>query len=335
MPERLNQLRAWVSQTLALPAPEILAVTNDASFRRYFRVSLAEGSLIVMDAPPERENCLPFIHIAQKLADSGLNVPKVIEADLAQGFLLLTDLGSDLYLPALQNGQAESLYQDALRALVVMQACTSTEGVPLYDHALLHTEMNLFRDWLVGTHLNLELTTKEASALAASFELLSQSALSQPQVFVHRDYHSRNLMITPHNNPGILDFQDAVCGAVTYDLVSLLRDCYIKWTPEQVAQWVRSYYLLALQSGILKGVEEQQFTRWFDLMGIQRHLKVSGIFARLYRRDGKSGYLQDIPLALGYIVQVSSAYPELRDLYDLVKHKVLPAYQQSLQSPRA
>ena len=241
---------------------------------------------------------------------------------------MLTDLGSQLYLAALDSVQAENLYGDALDALARIQT-SSTDGLPLYDHQLLHREMNLFTDWLLGKQVNLSLDAIENTSLENCFELLSAAALSQPQVFVHRDYHSRNLMVVPKNNPGILDFQDAVKGPVTYDLVSLLRDCYIAWPRERVHRWVHDYYIRIqrntnIQAGILEGIDEAQFLRWFDWMGIQRHLKASGIFARLSHRDGKSGYLKDIPRTLSYIVEVAADYPELATLYKLVSERVLP-----------
>ncbi|MCK5666531.1 MAG: phosphotransferase [Thiotrichaceae bacterium] len=309
-------LQDWLQNHLGYQAPLLVAITNDASFRRYFRVVLDNVSHIVMDAPPEQENCLPFIDIAQRLQVSGLNVPKIVASNLEQGFLLLTDLGTELYLSALNEAHVEKLYSDALDALVLMQSRTSTDDLPLYNHQLLHNEMNLFTDWLLGKHLNLP---SQQDNLKTCFELLSNSALSQPQVFVHRDYHSRNLMLVPQHNPGLLDFQDAVLGPVTYDLVSLLRDCYITWPLERVKSWAMEYYTRAQQADILHGVDERHFLRWFDWMGIQRHLKASGIFARLYHRDGKSGYLKDIPRTLNYIVEVSANYPELADLHQLVK----------------
>jgi len=330
MSERLNALENWLQAYLGKPAPQIISITNDASFRRYFRVGVDGISYIIMDAPPDKENCHPFIDIAQRLQASGLNAPKIVASHLEQGFLLLTDLGSQLYLSALNQGQVENLYGDALSALVLMQKNIDTQGLPLYDHDLLHNEMDLFTNWLVDKHLNLSLSQAERASLESCFELLSSSALSQPQVFVHRDYHSRNLMIVPQHNPGILDFQDAVKGPVTYDLASLLRDCYIAWPLKRVKEWAADYYTQAQQAGILKNVDEGQFFHWFDWMGIQRHLKASGIFARLYHRDGKSGYLKDIPRTLNYIVEVGANYPELAVLHELVSQRVLPACQQEL-----
>jgi hypothetical protein len=325
MSERIKALQHWLQADLGIQNAQLVAITNDASFRRYFRLIAEDVSYVVMDAPPDKENCVPFIEVANRLQASGLNAPQILASDLKPGFLLLTDFGSQLYLPALNEAQVESLYGDALDALVVMQTRTSSDNLLLYDYQSLHREMDLFTDWLLDKHLNLSLSTIEQANLAICFELLSSSALTQPQVFVHRDYHSRNLMIVPNHNPGILDFQDAVKGPITYDLVSLLRDCYISWPLAQVRGWALRHYTQMQPTGILKDVDESKFLRWFDWMGIQRHLKASGIFARLYHRDGKTNYLKDIPRTLGYIVEVSANYPELAPLYKLVEQRVLPS----------
>ena len=325
MSERIKALQHWLQADLGIQNAQLVAITNDASFRRYFRLIAEDVSYVVMDAPPDKENCVPFIDVANRLQASGLNAPQILAGDLKQGFLLLTDFGSQLYLPALNETQIESLYGDALDALVVMQTRTSSDNLLLYDYQSLHREMDLFTNWLLDKHLNLSLSASEQANLATCFELLSSSALTQPQVFVHRDYHSRNLMIVPNHNPGILDFQDAVKGPITYDLVSLLRDCYISWPLARVRGWALRHYTQMQPTGILNDVDESKFLRWFDWMGIQRHLKASGIFARLYHRDGKTNYLKDIPRTLGYIVEVSANYPELAPLYKLVEQKVLPS----------
>jgi hypothetical protein len=330
MSERLHELQQWLQMEFNLSTNHLVPLTNDASFRRYFRITINGTSQVIMDAPPNKENCLPFIEVARRLRQSGLNAPEVIMANLERGFLLLTDFGSQLYLPALNETQADQLYRDAITALVTMQKLTSAEGLPPYDHRLLHQEMNLFTDWLLGKHLHFQLAEPEQQKLVTNFEQLSANALSQPQVFVHRDYHSRNLMVVSPNNPGILDFQDAVKGAITYDLVSLLRDCYIAWPLEQVHDWAMQYFTQAQQQGLLSGIPAPQFLRWFDWMGIQRHLKASGIFARLYHRDGKSNYLKDIPRTLNYIVTVASHYSELAYLHELVSQRVLPAYLEKM-----
>ncbi len=326
MPQRERLLREWLQAAVGLVGFSLEPASGDASFRRYFRITLPDGTTrIVMDAPPENEDCRPFVDVAGHLVELGLNVPMVYASDLDWGFLLLSDLGSKHYLEQLNQGDGERLYADALSALLVMQACGRREGLPEYSRELLLQEMGLFREWLLGRHLELSITEGEQQMLDEMFELLVDNALQQPQVFVHRDYHSRNLLVTSAPNPGILDFQDAVIGPVTYDLVSLLKDCYISWSREQVREWVFGYYELALQSGVLRSEHEDSFLRWFDLMGVQRHLKAAGIFARLNIRDGKPGYLQDIPRTLGYIVDLVPEYPELAPLAKLLSVRVLPA----------
>lgn len=310
MDKRFEALQQWLAQELGLTNYQVTPASADASFRRYFRVIHQDSRFIVMDAPPEKENCRPFIEISAIFDQLGLQVPVVQQKDLQQGFLCLTDLGSRVYLDELTTDSVNQLYTDALNALLKIQAYQGNH-VPVYDRSLLLNEMELFREWYLGKHIGLGLSEQQQSLLDDVFSLLANEALSQPQVLVHRDYHSRNLMITDENNPGILDFQDAVIGPVTYDLVSLLRDCYIRWPTQQVESWVESYYQQACKSGLINNVEFSQFLRWFDLMGIQRHLKASGIFARLNYRDNKPGYLNDIPRTLGYIKDVASRYPEL------------------------
>lgn len=324
MPQRLEQLNHWLSHDLGLPVYDIAPASSDASFRRYFRVQFAGESRIVMDAPPKQEDSRPFVAVGQALHQTGLNVPEILQQDLEQGFLLLSDLGSQQYLSALNEGSVDRLYGDALGALAVMQTCAPTEGLPPYGETLLKQEMALFSDWYLSTHLGLELSEAEQQILDDVFNLLSASALEQPQVFVHRDYHSRNLMVAEHN-PGILDFQDAVHGPVTYDLVSLLRDCYIAWPRKQVEEWVQGYHDIALDHGIIRQPMSGQFLRWFDLMGVQRHLKAIGIFARLNHRDGKPGYLDDIPRTLAYVEEVASRYAELNCFAEFLRDRVRSA----------
>jgi len=276
-----------------------------------------------MDAPPDKGDMHSYVAIARRFHALGLNVPEVLEENHDLGFFLVTDLGDRLYLRHLNDRTVERLYGDALGALVVLQAGSFTQAagkfLPDYDETLLRREMEIFREWYLGRHLGLKLAAGRQATLDKTFTLLARAALSQPRVWVHRDYHSRNLMVTDRNNPGILDFQDAVRGPVTYDLVSLLRDCYIAWPRERVEDWVKGYHDLALQSGIPVGDDDNQFLRWFDLMGAQRHLKATGIFARLNHRDGKPGYLSDIPRTLGYVQEVSARYPELQPLNALLR----------------
>jgi aminoglycoside/choline kinase family phosphotransferase len=320
MPQRVEALSRWLEKVLGRGGLRVAPASADASFRRYFRVEGAGESRIVMDAPPEKENTAPFIAVSRLLDDAGLNVPRVLEADTAQGFLLLTDLGTQPYLTALDEHSVETLYGDALAALLAMQSRASRHAgaLPPYDERLLMAEMELFRHWYLEKHLGLSLSAARQQALDETFAKLAESALAQPKVFVHRDYHSRNLMVTPARNPGILDFQDAVFGPVTYDLVSLLRDCYVAWPRERVEGWALRYLRDAQAAGVVADCDEATWLRWFDWMGVQRHLKATGIFARLNLRDGKPGYLGDIPRTLGYVREVSGRYAELDGLNALL-----------------
>jgi len=332
---RLQQLSAWAAQVLARSDLVITPASADASFRRYFRVSAGTGATlqtwIIMDAPPEKEDAGPYIKIAQMLVEAGINAPRVSAQNINAGFLLLSDLGNRTYLTDLtQERRVDALYGDALSALVRMQThCQRVDELPAYDTALLRREMELFPEWFLATHLKLSMDDATRAGVESAFAFLIESALSQPRAFVHRDYHSRNLMIaggaTFGPNPGVLDFQDAVYGPITYDLVSLLRDCYVAWPLARVHGWVRDYRARAINAGLNVGSSETQLLRWFDLMGIQRHLKAIGIFARLWHRDGKSGYLNDIPRTLNYIRTVAPAYAELQPLAYLIETKVLPA----------
>ncbi len=329
MAHRIALLEEWLRQGPGLNDFVLEPASGDASFRSYFRVRCADASFIAMDAPPENEDCRPFVTLARRFGAMGLHVPRVLAEDLRQGFLLLSDLGSQLYQELLTEANADRMYGDALSALIVIQACGPTEGLPVYDHALLMRELALFRDWLVRRRLGIELDAAEEEILNRAFEVLCANALEQPQVCVHRDFHSRNLLLTEPPSPGILDFQDAVVGPVTYDLVSLLRDCYLDWPQARVRDWAQGYFQLAVQSGILGTEHEPSFHRWFDRMGVQRHLKASGIFARLDARDGKSGYLRDIPRTLRYVIDVSGQDPLLAALGEWVAERVLPAFLDS------
>jgi len=323
MQERHALLVTWVERVLGGEC-RLEPVTNDAGFRRYWRVHRDTRGYILMDAPPVAEEIERFVRIAERLRALGLNTPRVHAQEPDQGLLLLDDLGTRLYLDALDRENVDRLYGDALAALAVIQACASTAGLPRYDGPFLRRELELFRDWLLIRQLGWGPSDAENAVLESAFDLLTEQALAQPQVCVHRDFHSRNLTVTAPPSPGILDFQDTVLGPVTYDPVSLLRDCYIAWPRERVEDWARGYATLAVHSGILRKEEEARFMTWFDLMGVQRHLKASGIFARLNIRDGKPGYLADIPRTLGYVVEVAPAYPRLTALADLIRDRVLP-----------
>ena len=328
MTDRLEQLLTWLSGQPGLRPDTLEQVAGDASFRRYYRVVDADGvTRIVMDAPPEHEDCHPFVDVTARLETAGVHVPHIHAQDLEQGFLLLEDLGDMQYLDRLDQDSAARLYGDALDALLTFQSSAPSDDLPPYDEALLRFEMELFREWLCVRHLGLELDVQENVMLDAIFTRLVENALEQPQLFVHRDYHSRNLMLTDSDSPGIIDFQDAVRGPITYDLVSLLKDAYIRWPLVQVDQWVAEYRKQALESGLINEEQASQFQRWFDLMGLQRHIKVAGIFARLYRRDGKAGYLADIPLVLDYILEMAGRYPEFSGLSGFITLRVRPALQ--------
>ncbi len=315
MPQRLEAIRRWLTQELGYREYALEPASTDASFRRYFRVTRDGDSRIVMDAPPDKEDSRPFVDIARRLREAGLSAPEVLASDLDRGFLLLTDLGDRLYLAELGDDTCERLYGDAMAALALMQARVGTSGLPAYDEKLLIFELSLFPDWFLSRHLGLSLSGAERSVLTTAFQRLAANALAQPRVFVHRDYHSRNLMVLPEANPGILDFQGAVEGPITYDLVSLLRDCYVSWSEMDVQRWLADFMDRLRGEGSLETVEHTTFRRWFDWMGLQRHLKAIGIFARLQHRDGKPGYLADIPRTLDYVLGVTGRYRELADLH--------------------
>lgn len=332
MDTRQQQLEHWLSNILVSielnnTASKVdftlTTASADASFRRYFRVHLpraylGNSTLIAMDAPPPQEDCTPFVKVAELLLAAGLNAPKVIAQDLQQGFLLLSDLGDDTYLSQLQSEKASILYGDATNALIKMQLASKSNVLPMYNEALLTREMQLFPDWYVAKHLNATLNNDHQAVLNNTFTVLNQNILAQGQVYVHRDYHSRNLMITQQNNPGILDFQDAVYGPITYDLVSLLKDAYISWDEEKVIDWAVRYWQPAKKAGLPVPDDFSEFYRDFEWMGAQRHIKVLGIFARLSHRDGKDGYLKDMPIVMAYLRKVCERYVELRPMLRLL-----------------
>ena len=317
MPDRSTLLNQWLEQ-LGYRDYRLSAASEDASFRSYLRLECGADSYVVMDAPPQQEPCDRFIAIANKLRDAGLNAPEIIASNLVDGFLLLTDFGGADYLSQLDAQTEGPLYADALAALLAMQKGIDADDLPEYDEALLQREMDLFHDWFIVKSFGVELDASQQAIWQGIKQLLVENALAQPQVFVHRDYHSRNLMKLEQHNPGILDFQDAVRGPVTYDLASLLRDCYIAWPAARVDQLVRDYYESARVNGLVD-VEAARFKRWFDLMGVQRHLKAIGIFSRLNIRDGKPGYLKDIPRTLGYVRQVCADEVSLASLTALIE----------------
>lgn len=314
---RQEHLRDWVRQTLHDPELKLSPVADDASFRRYFRVHGADCTWVAMDAPPEHEPLDPFLTANAHLRKAGVHAPEIRAENHADGFLLLEDLGDTQYLSRLDEKSADSLYGDALDALLRIQALPQGP-LPPYDAKQLRLELGRFTDWYLGRHLGWELNREDQLLIETAWQLLVNRALEQPCVVVHRDYHSRNLMVT-EPNPGIIDHQDAMWGPVTYDLVSLLRDCYIAWPDERVRGWAEQYRRRAIQQGILdEGVDSGRFMEWFDWMGVQRHLKAVGIFARLCHRDDKPSFLDDVPRVLRYVRDVCAKYPPLQPLAGLV-----------------
>jgi len=315
--ERLQALQDWAARQLGSDSLDIAPASADASFRRYFRVTAKGRDYIVMDAPPAHEDCRPFIAVARLFADAGVHVPQVLAQDLDQGFLLLTDLGNTTYLSALNENTARDLYLASNDALIRIQQASRPGVLPEYDRALLTRELMLFPEWYVGKHLGASLTDDQMVTLNTAFEHLLANNLAQPQVYVHRDWHSRNLMVSDPN-PGILDFQDAVYGPITYDLASIYRDAYIQWDEEHQLDWVIRYWEKARAAGLPVRKDFGDFWRDFEWMGAQRHIKVLGIFARLYHRDGKDGYLKDMPLVMHYLRKVCERYIELKPLFYLL-----------------
>jgi aminoglycoside/choline kinase family phosphotransferase len=331
---RLQALEGWLREIFGDDRFTVAVASADASFRRYFRVTRGDETLIAMDAPPEKEDMRPYIRIAAMLADVGVNAPRVLFQDLERGFLLNTDLGSRTYLAELADrNKADALYDEAMAALVQMQGAgdAHARSLPPYDAATLRRELDLFPEWFCNRHLGLTLSAEESAMLEATFDSLIVTALEQPRVFVHRDYHSRNLMVGDGGrygaNPGILDFQDALYGPITYDLVSLLRDCYIEWPVERVTNWIERYRERAANAGLNVGASSGEFRRWFDWMGVQRHLKVLGIFARLFHRDGKPGYLKDLPLTLKYVRSAIAPYAQMGALARFIEARIVPEFE--------
>ena len=317
---RINTLRGWLiglEPSWQLDLATLAPASADASFRRYFRIESKNPTyptLIVMDAPPQHEPLDAFIEIDLLLFEAGLHVPQILEKNIEDGFLLLSDLGHKTYLEALNDESANALYRDAIHALVQMQLASKPNVLPNYDQALLQRELDLFPEWYLKQHLQLELSAIQTAQMRQAFALIIENNLAQEKVFVHRDFHSRNLMVTAKNNPGVLDFQDAVYGPITYDAASLWRDAYIAWPEEKVIDWVIQFWEEGRKSGLPMPSDFGQFYRDFEWMGLQRHLKVLGIFARLFHRDGKDGYLKDIPLVLDYAIATANRYIELKPL---------------------
>lgn len=327
MDTRFNQLCQWLSQTTGISNPTLEMVAGDASFRRYYRLHRPQDTCILMDAPPPEEDCTPFVRIAGHWFRQGVRVPRILAQDPEQGFLLLEDFGDDQLISHLIKDEAttDQLYQNAIQALIRLQQ-TTEPVLPTYSQQLLMQEMSLFKEWFCRQWLELELTPAETSLLDHTFEHLCHNALQQVQVPVHRDYHSRNLMLISGQEIGIIDFQDAVQGPVTYDLVSLLKDCYLHWPKKKVSHWRDSYRQQAQAAGLLPAeISQETFRQAFDLMGAQRHIKVLGIFSRLWLRDNKPGYLKDIPRTLQHLLEATGEYQNLNRFHQWLLERILPA----------
>ncbi len=323
MHTRQNELNKWLKNTLENKPFTLAPLAGDASFRQYYRLYCDERSYVVMDAPPDKEAIDPFIKIGNLLAINGVHTPAILAAELTQGFILLEDLGDQMLLGALSHANANDLYTAAMTTLLRIQQCpTNLPQLPDFDSAYMLKELALFHEWFLKAYLELILTTKEELLLVETFDWLTAQISTQPQLFIHRDYHSRNLMlVNPKNSNdiGVIDFQDAMRGPITYDLVSLLKDCYVQWPREQVIQWLTYFYnnLPTTHSWTL-----MDFIRAFDLCGLQRHLKVLGIFCRLHLRDHKAAYLRDLPLTFNYVNACTESYPELRPFFDFMQTRV-------------
>lgn len=321
--ERLSLLNEWVEEQLNSTAQQVTPASSDASFRRYFRYHYPDTSYIAMDAPPDHEDCRPFVAIAKELHRGGLHVPQIIAQDLERGFLLLSDLGRQTYLEVITEDNSEQLFSDAIAALVAIQSIKPSIPLPEYDHALLSRELALFPDWYIDKHLQQALSSAERDTLQVLFDQLIEHALAQPQVLVHRDYMPRNLMIS-QPNPGVLDFQDAVMGPISYDPICLVKDAFLSWPEASCEQWLNQYWLAAQKAALPVPDSFQQFYYDCDLMGVHRHIKVIGIFARICHRDGKPKYLGDVPRFFNYLNSVSNRRPEfsaLKNVLDLVASK--------------
>ncbi len=327
---RQQALTQWVQIELNDPSLSLQLISGDASFRRYFRLTYQTRTLVAVDAPPPQEDCRQFLAVGEAYAATGVPVPQVLAEDQSSGFMLLEDLGDTLLLSQVKSQECSALYDQAITLLPAIAQVTETRfgALPAFDRAHLARENQLFREWLLERYLGFTLSQGDVQMLEDAFTVLSDNALAQPQWGVHRDFHARNLMVCHDGSLGVIDFQDAVVGPATYDLVSLLRDCYVEWDDDWVYAKLNSWASLMQRQGLLSQVSGATLQRWFDLMGIQRHVKASGIFCRLSLRDGKQGYLGDVPRTLGYIIRIAGQYPELATFAQWVQSRVLPAWSQ-------
>jgi len=323
---RLALVRNWLGEVLSDPPNlAITSASQDASARHYLRVRNGKDVYVVMDAPSQVRGLESWLDVRTRLERAGLSVPALHASDIGRGFLLISDLGFRHYLEELTPSRADVLYADAISALATMQSRICCNGLPVYDAPFLERELDLFDAWFLCRHLEVGLSREQRSAFEKCFEVIIAACLEQEQVFVHRDYHSRNLMVLSRGNPGILDFQDAVRGPIGYDVASLFRDVYVSWPEERVAAWMSGTYESLRDAGLLSGVDVRRFRRWVDFCGVQRHLKIAGIFSRLFHRDGKPRYLREIPLTLRYLHEVSAQYPALDAIAALIDELDLQA----------
>lgn len=333
MDDRQKQLQAWLKQILNAGKLQLMPIQGDASFRRYFRLTHQNKTLIAMDSPPDKEPCLPYIKIATALHAAGLTVPIILEKNIQDGFLLLSDLGDKLFIREVSAENADNLYQLAIQKLLHMQQNVRTDKLALesFTKSRLQTELSNCTQWYLYNFLGLSLTKQQQTVLDTTYQQLQDNAIEQPRCFIHLDYHSRNLLIIP-DDIGIVDFQDAMIGPITYDLASLIRDCYINWPVVQVNQWALEYRKAAIAAKVMPEVSQEIFLRWFDLMGMQRHLKASFIFARKYLRDHSKFYLNDLPRTLNYIINVSQRNLSLTPFYAFLKETIEPALKRKLRN---
>lgn len=320
---RTHDRLAWARGATGQADLVLEPASADASFRSYWRGFVDGQPVIVMDSPPEKEDPTPWVMIGKRLANAGLHVPTVMVADLEQGFLLIEDLGTRTYLPELNDGTVDALYGDALDALLRMQLHVDTQALPAFDHAWQTMELEIMPTWLMERHLGVTLDCGEWDVVEGAFTAILRTIAEQPRAFMHRDYHSRNLLVTAERSPGVIDFQGAMSGPITYDLASLLRDAYIVWDNERVEGWVEAYRLRLLDARLLdETVDTDRFRRWFDLTGLQRHIKILGLFCRLCYRDGKPGYLDDLPRVLRYVLDTARRHADVAPLADLIEAKI-------------
>ncbi len=327
---RIQVLQQWICHQLSVENIQLYAMSGDAGFRCYYRFFHQGESYIAVDAPVDKSDNPAFVFMQEQLNKQGVLVPEIIAVDLSLGFFCLADFGETLLADILTSENMSATYKKTIKILPQIQLAVprNSDKLPHYDKAFVERELNIFTEWLLVEHLSISLTDNEKRQLSLCFSILTKNMLSQPQVLVHRDYHSRNIMVLANNEFGIIDFQDAVIGPITYDIVSLLRDCYLKWPNKEINLLLDYYIDIVTEEQSLEAITREQWQRWFDLTGLQRHIKASGIFARLHHRDNKSGYLGDIPLTLSYILEISEQYPELKFLHQLLSQKVLPAMQE-------